>query len=120
MINFIHISHYININLGIYIALLYYQVKRDKAQITFKIKPSKNPSKDLKHLSSTSTTTPATAGPVLSAPQLSTLSVHLSRALKDNNLQVWKGKHIMYPTAVVLATTPGSFGQISASHTFTK
>ena len=54
------------------------------------------------------------------APQLSQLSVRLSTTVKDNTLQVWKGKHIMYPTAVVLATTPGSFGQISASHSFTK
>ena len=54
--------------------------------------------------------------------RISQYSSHLRTAVDkvDTVLTTWQGKKNTYPSAVVLATTPGSFGQISASHSFLK
>ena len=56
------------------------------------------------------------------AQRISQYSSHLRTAVDEEDalLKTWQGKKYMYPSAVTLATTPGSFGQISASHSFLK
>ena len=56
----------------------------------------------------------------LKAQRISQYNSHLRTAVGKENteLTTWKSKKNMYPCAVVLATTPGSVDQISASDSF--